>query len=230
MPAIVRSPRSGEPAPVVIIFQGFEGVKEEAETTVSELHARGLATISFDGPGRGEALETVPLTGDHAPATTALIEAVVDQRTDLDADRIGALGINRGGFLALKAAAKEPRIRACAVTSPGYDRRGSDWEAPWRIAFDMFLFHATSSAELRKVMNQPDLSLEQDVAQIRCAVGIVAGSNDDSAHFAGSRRLFEELPGEKEWTVIPDAHRNGANVPYKVRPIMADFLVKHLSA
>ncbi len=229
MPAIVRNPRGTEKAPVVLIYNGFEGVKEECEARVRELHARGLATVSWDGPGRGEVWEDLPMTGDYGPSTSALIDAL-EELDDIDTERVGAVGPNRGGFLALKAAAKEPRIRAIAATSPGYDRRGTNFDDLYQVAFDMAIFHVDSVEALRERVAQPDLTLDGDVPDITCAVGLVAGGRDEGKQFRGSQQLFEELTGPKEWVVIPDAERNGNNVPYKVRPIMADFLARHLDA
>lgn len=229
MPAIVRNPLGDRPAPVVLIYNGFEGTKEECEARSRELHARGMATVSFDGPGRGEIWEQVPMTGNYGPATSALIDAL-EAIDDLDTTRIGATGPNRGGFLALKSAAVEPRLTAVAAASPGYDRRGTDFDDPYQVAFDLSLFHLETVAQLQERLQGPDLTLDGDVPNITCAVGLVAGGRDEGRQFSGSRQLFEELTGPKEWTVVPDAQRNGNNVPYKVRPILADFLARHLRA
>ncbi len=232
MPAIVRNPRTDDrPAPVVLLYNGFEGTKEESEGRVRELHARGLATVSWDGPGRGEALHHIPMNGDYGPATTALLDALAEHpEFRLDLDNVGAVGPNRGAFVALKAAASEPRLRAIAATSPGYDRRGTDLDDLYQVAFEMSLFHLTSIDELVDRINQPDLCLEGDVERIGADVCLIAGGRDEGRQFEGSKRLFDELQGHKEWTVIEDAERNGNNVPFKIRPLMADFLARRLGA
>lgn len=227
IPAILRVPHGVERPPVAVLFNGFEGVKEESEGRIAELLARGLATVSWDGPGRGETWEHIPMTGDYGPATSALIDAL-ESRSEVDASRLGAVGPNRGGFVAAKAAATDDRIRAMALTSPGFDRRGTKWEDPYQVAFDMNLFHVESVEELREVLNGDHLTLEGQVPSIKASTLILAGDRDEGKHFEGSQRFYEELAGEKEWMVIEGSERNGNNVPYKIRPLMADFLAEKL--
>lgn len=225
----LRVPAGRAKPPVVLLFNGFEGTKEESGHRVAELLARGLATVSWDGPGRGETWPHLPMTGDYAPATGAVIDAL-SSRDDVDAGRVGALGPNRGGFVAAKAAAKEPRIRALAVTSPGYDRREEDWPTAYQEAFLLHLFRLDTAEELRERLRQPDLTLEGDAERIACPTLVIAGERDRGPQLEGSRRLYEEVTGDTEWAVIKGAERNGNNVPYLIRPLMADFLAERLGA
>lgn len=223
----LRRPAGAARPPLVIMYNGFEGVKEESEHRMGEFLARGLATFSWDGPGRGEAWERLPMTGNYGPATRVIID-YMETRSDIDANRIGVTGPNRGAFLAAKSAAYDSRIRACAATSAGYDRRGTDWDDPYQVAFDMHLFHLNSVEALRERVNQLDLSLEGEAEKITCPVLVIAGGRDEQSHLKGSRRLFDEVRGPKEWVVFPDGERNGNNVPFKVRPRTADFLADAL--
>lgn len=227
MPGYLTKPAGVERPPVVILYNGFEGVKEEGQMRLGELLDRGLATFTFDGPGRGETWPHLPMTGNYGPATAAIIDAL-EQRPDVDATRIGATGPNRGAFVAAKAAAYDSRIRACAFASPGYDRRETAWDDPYQLAFDQHLFHLDSVEALRDRLQQLDLTLEGEASRIHCPTLIIAGGRDAAGHRGGSQRLFDELSGPKEYVVFPDAERNGNNVPFKVRPRIADYLVEHL--
>ncbi len=227
MPGYLTRPLGVDRPPVVILFNGFEGVKEEGQQRLSTLLDRGLATFTWDGPGRGETWEHLPMTGNHGPATSAIID-VLEKRSDVDASRIGATGPNRGAFMAAKAAAHDRRIKACALTSPGYDRRGTDWDDPYQVAFDMHLFHLDNVEALRERLNQSDLTLAGEAGRIACPTQIIVGGRDAKGHRGGSQQLFDEVAGPKEWVVIPDGERNGNNVPFKVRPKVADFLARHL--
>lgn len=219
----LRRPIGAVRPPVVIIYNGFEGVKEESERRIAEFLARGLATLTWDGPGRGESWKYLPMTGNYGPATKAVID-YLETRSDVDFNRIGATGPNRGAFLAAKSAAYDSRIKALVATSAGYDRRGTDWDDPYQVAFDMHLFHVDSIEALRERLSQLDLSLEGDAEKITCPILVIAGGRDEKSHFSGSQRFFDEVRGPKEWVVFPDGERNGNNVPFKVRPRTADFL------
>lgn len=227
-PGYLQVPPSPSPPPVVMLFNGWEGTKEESQNRVAELHERGLATLSWDGPGRGEAWARSPMTGAYGPATGAMIDEL--ERIDtVDATRVGAIGPNRGGFVAAKAAAVEPRIRAIATTSPGYDRREKDYESDYQELFLAHIFKTPRDQLAERVM-QSDLTLDGDAPKIKCPILIVAGDRDHGWHFEGSKRLYEEVGGEKRWVVVKGSERNGNNVPYIIRPLMADFLAEHLRA
>ncbi len=225
----LRRPAGVKQPPVVILFNGWEGVKEEGEQRLGEFLERGLATLTFDGPGRGESWEHIPMTGNYGPAVAAIIDDL-EKRSDVDVGRVGVTGPNRGGFVAAKAAAYDPRIKALAVTSPGYDRRSVKWDDLYDIDFDMHLFRVDSPEALRaRIYDQTDLTIEGEAEKIHCPVLIIAGGRDEGSHLSGSKRFFNEVQGPKEWVVFPDGERNGNNVPYKVRPRLADVLADCLA-
>jgi 2,6-dihydroxypseudooxynicotine hydrolase len=227
MAGYLRKPLGVAKPPVVMLFNGFEGVKEEGEQRLSEFLDRGLATLTWDGPGRGDTWKQVPMTGDHGPWAAAFID-VLQKRDDIDGNNIGVTGPNRGAFCAAKAAAYDQRIKCCSFASPGYDRRGTNWDDPYQLEFDKHLFHLKTTEELRERVNQKDLTIEGEAQNIKCPILIIAGGRDDKSHASGSRQLYDEVQGIKQWMVFPDAERNGNNVPFKVRPIIADFLAQHL--
>src|SRR5438128_2431275 len=73
---------------------------------------RGMATLSFDGPGQGEAEYDMPIRGDYEAPVQAVID-YVKSRDDLDPDRIGIMGVSLGGYYSARAAAFDKRITAC---------------------------------------------------------------------------------------------------------------------
>ena len=228
LPCYLRRPQGVEKPPVVIFNNGITGVKEELHQRTSRYLARGLATISWDGPGRGEVWEHLPWSGEIGPPVAAIID-YLETRSDVDGTQVGVSGPNRGGFAGAKAAAYDPRIKALAVASPGYDRRRMKWEDLYEVAFMLHLFHLNTEDELRdRLMNQTDFTLEGEAQNIRCPTLVIVGGQDEGDQYQGSLRLYNEVQGYKEWAVFPDAERNGNNVPYKVRPRLADFMAQHL--
>ncbi|MGH9245236.1 MAG: alpha/beta hydrolase family protein [Acidimicrobiales bacterium] len=229
MPGYLRKPGGVDRPPVAILFNGFEGAKEENEAVrVQEYLDRGMATVTWDGPGRGETWRRLPMTGDYGPAASALIDAL-ETRTDVDATRIGAVGPKRGAFLAAKAAAHDERVGALALIRPGYDWRRTEWPRPLDLAFHMHLFHATSPEELAERMTRRDLTLEGEAARIAASTLIISGAGD-SASDRGSRRLYDELAGDKDWVTTPSTDTTGNDMSYKLRPMTADYLATELKA
>jgi dipeptidyl aminopeptidase/acylaminoacyl peptidase len=85
---------------------------------------RGLSALFIDQPGTGEALRLQGLPAVHN--TEVWASPIVDwlvQRDDVDARRIGALGVSLGGYYCPRAVAFEPRFACGAVWGANHDWR-----------------------------------------------------------------------------------------------------------
>jgi pimeloyl-ACP methyl ester carboxylesterase len=98
--------RFGEPdRGHVVMFGGFDSYIEEFLPMMLTLARHGYQVIGFDGPGQGGALEDhgLAMTPDwHRP-----VGAVLDH---FGLERVTLVGISLGGGLAIRAAAREPRV------------------------------------------------------------------------------------------------------------------------
>ncbi len=229
IPGYLRVPDTPEPPPVVLFYNGFEGSKEESQRRAFEYLDRGMAVLSWDGPGRGETLEHLPMHGDQREITSLLID-MLERRDDVDATRIGATGPNRGAHTAAKAAAREPRIRALALVSPGYDRRDADWRNEYELRFFLHIFHVADEEALRERLRDTDLTLEGDAERITCPTLVVSGTKDFAWQASGTQRLYDELAGPRHWELIAGAEHTGNNVPYLIRPMLADHMASVFGA
>src|SRR5262249_37842463 len=106
--------------PLVVIISGLDSTKEEFFHLENVFLARGMATLSMDGPGQGQAGFALPIRPDYEVAVAAMLDAV-GGRADVDLARVGAVGVSLGGYYAPRAAAFEPRIRAVAGVSGPYN-------------------------------------------------------------------------------------------------------------
>jgi Esterase FrsA-like len=90
------------PAPVVIFYNGFDVTKEILFGIIRDQFAtRGIACLVIDTPGTGEPLRLrgVPSRPDYEVPTSAIVD-LLETRPELDANRIGLLGISLGGYYA----------------------------------------------------------------------------------------------------------------------------------
>ena len=154
----------------------------------------------------------------------ALLDAL-DGRDDLDLDRVGALGVSLGGYYA-------PRARAVRAADQGRRRH----QRP---------------VQLRRVLGQRPAADARDVRG-----QVVRGDDDEgrakaasststaSPSGSGSRpritgRLDRLIPWEQteraareaprgEFVLLEDGNHVCANVPYKTRPLVADWLREQL--
>ncbi len=97
--------RSPAPAPTVIVHGGFDSFVEEFVTLLGAMRDTGLDVIAFEGPGQGAMLvrRGVPMTHEWERPTTAVLD-------HFGLSDVTLVGISLGGYLALRAAAFEPRI------------------------------------------------------------------------------------------------------------------------
>jgi fermentation-respiration switch protein FrsA (DUF1100 family) len=121
----LRVPDTGGERCAGVVFTGpFTGVKEQVVGTYAELLAHaGFVTLAFDhrnfGASGGE-----PRQHEDAPGKLADLRDAVSflaSRREVDADRIGCVGICLGGAYALRFAAFDPRVRALALVAGAYN-------------------------------------------------------------------------------------------------------------
>ena len=111
---------AGEPRPpLVLLVPGLDSTKEEFFRLENVFLDRGVATLSLDGPGQGESGYDLPIRPDYDAAVTAVLDAIAD-RSDVDLDRVGLLGVSLGGYYAPRVLAFEPRVKAGVGLSGPY--------------------------------------------------------------------------------------------------------------
>jgi uncharacterized protein len=131
-------PQSGHAG---LVFTGpFTGVKEQVVGTYAGILAvAGFATLVFDHRGFGESGGR-PWHEDSQGKLADLRAAVgfLAGRPEVDAGRIGVVGICLGGGYAVRAAAGDPRVKAVAGIAGGYNSPGLMLQAmgagPYRSA------------------------------------------------------------------------------------------------
>jgi len=122
----VRAENVIGPAPIVVVMNGLDSTKEMLQKSVmgTMFARRGLSALFVDQPGTGEALRLHNLPA--VPETEVWASRIVDwlvQRPDVDAGRIGALGVSLGGYYCPRAVAFEPRFACGAVWGANHDWR-----------------------------------------------------------------------------------------------------------
>ncbi|HKB61411.1 MAG TPA: alpha/beta hydrolase, partial [Burkholderiales bacterium] len=107
--------------PIVVMCMGLDSAKEEMDDYENRFLARGLATLSFDGPGQGEAEYDFALCPEYEKPVKAVFDYLAT-RSDVDHLRAGIWGVSLGGYYAPRAAAFEKRVKACVALSGPFQR------------------------------------------------------------------------------------------------------------
>jgi predicted amidohydrolase/dienelactone hydrolase len=223
--AYLRVPVAGGRHPAVIMMPGLDSVKEELQATAEYMLNRGLAVIAVDGPGQGEAEYELPIEPAYERVTAAVADYLQD-REEIDPERIGGFGVSLGGYYAARSAAYEPRLRA-AVALAGPYRWDLDWDAlppQTRATFER-RSGAGSPAEARE--RAAALTLEDAAASITCPLLVAHGGRDRLIPPHHAERLAREAPGA-ELMLDPDGSHGLTNHAFESRSAMADWLAARL--
>lgn len=122
-----RAPRGPGPHPGVLIMCGSDVFKEDRGWAADMALDAGLASLVMDAPGTGE--NPFPWKPESVGAWVAAVDALM-ARSEVDAARIGAFGISRGGYSVMQLAGTVPdKVKAVvAVAGHPFGYRMSDAE------------------------------------------------------------------------------------------------------
>ncbi len=117
--------RGGEgPAPTLLVLGGYDSTAEELMLWIdSACGARGWNALVFEGPGQPGALAMNPglvFRPDYEVPVGAVIDYALC-RSDVAPEQLAIIGYSFGGYLAPRAAACDPRIRAVIANTIGVD-------------------------------------------------------------------------------------------------------------
>jgi dipeptidyl aminopeptidase/acylaminoacyl peptidase len=223
----LRLPLGEKRAPCVIIIAGMDSRKEEMYGLENEFLARGMATVTYDGPGQGETWANIKMTHDSEKAVSAIVDFLTS-RPEIDPHRIGVYGWAMGGYFAPRAAASDPRLRAC-VSMPV--RYGLDaWDSLGKMQTDayQYLFGGVSYEEGRNI--GAAFRLNGVLPRLRCPYLIIHGDRGDTVDREVAERAAREAAGPTQLVVFEDGDHLCINIRHKSWPLMMDWLAEQLAS
>ena len=222
MYGILRKPWHTPKPPVVILVPGLDSVKEELHTYGDDFLRRGMAVLAIDGPGQGEMEFDHSMRYDYEVPIHYAID-YLETRPDVNARRVGLMGVSLGGYYAPRAAAFEPRLMAIIGNCGGYNlvSRFEQLPALTRGAFINRL-QTSSEAEAREKLAK--FNLEGVVERVTCPFLIIMGRRDRLVPPADAERMAAEASAVAELWMFEDGNHVCNNIPYKHRPQQADWM------
>jgi 2,6-dihydroxypseudooxynicotine hydrolase len=220
--ANLRRPTITGPAvPLVVLIPGLDSTKEEFFLWESVFLARGMATLSLDGPGQGETGFALDIRPDYEVAVGAILDAVAS-RPELDAERVGAVGVSLGGHYVVRAAAFEPRLRAIAGVSGPFNA-AAQWDVMPGLTREAFIHHTGASSVQQGRERAGALDLDGVAARVRVPCLVVTGARDRVIPWEQTKRIADAVP-DAEWVLYDDGTHVCNNIPFKYRPLVADWM------
>jgi len=225
--ANLRRPPDAQRPPLVVLIPGLDSTKEEFFHHENAFLVRGMATLSMDGPGQGECGFSLPIRPDYEVAVAAVLD-VLAGREDVDLARVGAVGVSLGGYYAPRAAAFEPRLRAVAGISGAYDF-GELWSRLPPLTRETFIVKSGARGDRQGRALASALSLRGVAGEIRQPALFVTGGQDRIVPWQQTERAAREAP-RGEFVLLEQATHVCSNMPYRYRPLVADWMAEQLAS
>jgi len=227
MYGIFRKPWHTPKPPVVIMIPGLDSVKEELHYYGDDFLRRGMAVLAIDGPGQGEMESRYPLRFDYEVPIRCAID-YLEQRPDVDATRVGLMGVSLGGYFAPRAAAFEPRVKAAIANAGAYNFADHFEQRPLltREAF-VYRLKVPDQAAARTILQAFDL--QGVMEKVKCPLLVIMGRLDRIVSPGAAEQMVAEAGGEAELWMFEDGNHVCNNIPYKHRPQQADWMRSKLS-
>ena len=218
--ANLRQPRGVDAPPLVVLIPGLDSTKEEFFHWENVFLARGMATLSLDGPGQGESGFELSIRPDYEAPLAAALDAV-----GWDGP-VGAAGVSLGGYYAPRAAAREPRVRAVTGISGPYSF-SECWDGLPALTRETFRHHSGARDDEDARAKADELDLAPVIRDLEQPALMVTGKRDAIIPWEQTERIAREAPNAR-FVVYDGGTHVCNNMPYRYRPLVADWMRKEL--
>ncbi len=217
--------------PCVVHLGGMDMFKEMLDPVYGDkFMERGIAVLSFDGPGQNEARisRKICCTADNFIGAGKAAMDFLRKRPEIDPDKIAITGVSMGSFWSMQIAAHDPRYKAASgfyvCHEPGMN---TIFNLACPVFKDRYMWMAGYEDEDKFDEFAKTLSLQGLGAKIKCPALIVAGEDDELSPIENSYRLYEEIAGPKTILVFK-GHFHGVADNWDVKAKIADWIKDRL--
>jgi pimeloyl-ACP methyl ester carboxylesterase len=194
-------------SPCVLYVNGLDSCKELLfwSGLPRALAQRGISTLSVDQPGTGEALRLNGLVATYRSEqwATPCYEWLA-QRPEVDATRIGMVGISLGGHFTPRAMAFEPRFASGAVWGANHNwaevqqkrlKREGENPVPHYWSHVMWVFGAKDMNDF--LSKAQGMHLNGILDRIKVPFLVTHGAHDRQIAIEYAHQTFDQLSGSE---------------------------------
>lgn len=225
MRGYLRLPPGVRPAPVAVLFNGTNAVKEEMHWWGESLLERGVAVITFDGPGLGDTWHRMSMVAEPRPVGVAILNQI-EATSELDPGAVAFFGMSLGGYLAIRMASHDSRVKAVAAVSPPYSA-----DIYWNVTLSSLRkeLAALYDIEEREMGASVDrITLADVLPRLTCPLLVAGGGHDLITPGTEAWRIFEDARSRRELIYYPEGAHECFNVLADLRPRMLDWIARQI--
>jgi dienelactone hydrolase len=193
----------GQRAPLLLQLNGLDSTKEMKHLVglPAWLARRGVSSLVLDQPGTGEALRLHGLTARFdAEHWASRVMDWLQQRDDVDPQRIGCEGVSLGGYYCPRVVAMEPRFACGVAWGANHDWRDvqkrrlekeGDFPVPHYWKHVCWVWGARDIEHFMQIAE--DVHLDGVVEKIRVPFLVTHGERDSQIPLKWAHRTYEQL-------------------------------------
>ena len=215
--------------PTVLFLHGFPG-SEKSVDIQRALMARGIASVAPSFLGAWGSGGTYRFTTLPEQAAAAL--AAARKLAFVDPKRIALYGFSMGGWAALNAAAREPKLRAVVAVAPV---GGPEMVGPHLLEFVTRLSRPLNTLapkalaeDFKKAVTAHDPGVA--ARRIKAPILLVHGDADQTIPSLVSKRIARNAGGKVRLVIEPGASHDFLDRRERLTRLCADFLKRSLLA
>ena len=238
----IFKPKGDGPFPVVFLFHGFKGYKEDAGLVDigKRLAEKGLISVRFTSSCFGDSEGSISDYRFSDYRSDALcVFNTISEFSFVDSALIGVYGHSIGGKLAVLFCADHPDIRAVCIASAPVSFIGTEYEAllgEWKTKG---YITSVSSRDKRVIQIPYEYVLDVDspmhdvlaAAQKLHALSarVIVGDNDTEVPMKETKKIYDALACSKEFMIIQGMPHKYSREPLLI-PKMTDPVVEFFTS
>jgi len=173
----------------------------------------------------GQTFHRMSMVAEPRPVGVAILNQI-ETRPELDPRAVAFFGMSLGGYLVIRMASHERRIRAVAAVSPPFSA-----DIYWNVTLasmrrELASLYGITEAEMGAAVEK--ITLADVLSDLRCPLMLAGGGHDLITPGSEAWRIFEGARCERDLVFYPRGAHDCFNVLGDLRPRMAGWLARQV--